>query len=121
MRADLEPFVSAFPWLRELDAAMLDRLDPSDWHLPEAADDQGRSVVEDKIAAHIMTYRKEAQGVHDALVSLLKPADLTDEQIELLRKTENGLANCLLVAYARHLQTRPFGAKREGRRTKRQS
>ncbi|MEL7303108.1 MAG: hypothetical protein AAGJ53_05390 [Pseudomonadota bacterium] len=119
MRADLAPFVSAFPWLQELDDATLARLDPADWHLPEPEADESRSAVEAEMAAHVMTYRKEAQGVHDALTSLLEPAQLTDEQVDLLRKTEQSLANCLLVAYARPLQTRRFGAKREGRRTRR--
>ncbi|MEL6297650.1 MAG: hypothetical protein AAFQ45_03680 [Pseudomonadota bacterium] len=118
MRAELKPFVDEFPWLQELDDAALARLDPGDWHLPSPDASHELAAAEDRLSVHLMAYRKEAQGLHDALTTLLEPAKLSAEQLDLLKETEAALADCLLVAYPRPLQTKPIGAKRVGRRVR---
>ena len=115
MRSELEPFVEQVPWLRDVGDEMLARLDAGDWVLPSGELAARRAELERQLEAYVMTYRREAEGLRDALAALLEPAPLTGEQMSLLSEVENQLGNCLLVAYARPLKKR--GEPGRGRRS----
>lgn len=114
---DIAPFVAATPWLRELWPEALARLSPDEWYpLPDADVERQRTELEDALQANIMAYRREAQGLADALAALVEPADLTDHQLALLRAVEDTTRDCVFVAFARPLRPRKLPPRRLTRR-----
>ncbi|MEO1695565.1 MAG: hypothetical protein AAFR55_10035 [Pseudomonadota bacterium] len=106
-RSDLQPFMKALPWLAELEPAALERLSVAAWYpVPAPEIEQKRRDLELALEAHVMAYRRDQPGFADALASLVEPAALTDEQLDLLRSVEQNASDCVFVAFARPLAVR---------------
>lgn len=118
-QSDLQPFLSAHPWLAELGEDTLRRLSAAEWVDPnEPTIDAHRRDLEAKLDAHVIAYRREAAGLSDALAAVVEPATLSDDQLSHLKSVEARVGACIFVAFSRPVKARPRppSRARRGRR-----
>lgn len=121
MRTDVDAFLAECPWLADLGDDILGRLSTEDWAVPGDPEARARRrELEQTLEAHVMAYRREAQGLADALALLVEPAELTPDQLALIQAAETTTKDYVFVAFSRPLRRRQHvvRARRVNRRTR---
>jgi hypothetical protein len=110
-RVDRQSLRASFPWLAELPARLIDRIDLGELAVPGA---EALAIIERtqaRLPAYLMSYRRDAPEPPAGSVQLcqvLCAARLTGEELQVVREAERRLEpyGLVLCAYARPLSLR---------------
>jgi hypothetical protein len=107
--SDFAQLAGAIPWLAELPASFVPRIDWTELILPRGGVQAIRQAAEQALGAHVITYRRAAAPSPPGklhLCQVLAPSRLSPDGLAILARAESELAEAqvVLCAYARPLR-----------------